>query len=52
MQELTRVKTAPGAALSDVLTADWALSHLDADLRWVELTAQRLELLTAEVRSR
>lgn len=46
------MKTAPGARLSDVLTADWALSHLDADLRWVESTAQRLDALTTEVRSR
>jgi len=52
MHELVKVKTAPGAALSDVLTADWALAHLDADLRWVETTARRLEALTAEVRSR
>jgi len=52
MRELTVLKTAPGAALSDVLSADWALSHLDADLRWVETTSQRLAALTAEVRSR
>jgi DNA-binding PadR family transcriptional regulator len=52
MRELTAVKAAPGARLSDVLTADWALSHLDADLRWVESTAQRLDALTTEVRSR
>ena len=52
MRELTAVKTAPGARLSDVLAADWALSHLDADLRWVESTARRLDALTTEVRSR
>ena len=52
MRELTAVKTAPGARLSDVLAADWALSHLDADLRWVDSTAQRLDALTTEVRSR
>lgn len=52
MHELTMLKAAPGAALSDVLAADWALSHLDADLRWVETTSQRLAALTAEVRSR
>lgn len=52
MRELTAVKTAPSAALADVLTADWALSHLDADLRWVETASQRLEALTAEVQSR
>ncbi len=52
MHELTMLKAAPGAALSDVLAADWALSHLDVDLRWVETTSQRLAALTAEVRSR
>lgn len=52
MRELTAVKTAPGAALSDVLAADWALSHLDADLRWVDTTVRRLDALTMEVRSR
>lgn len=52
MRELTAVKTAPGTRLSEVLAADWALSHLDADLRWVEVAAQRLEALTTEVRSR
>jgi len=52
MRELTAVKTARGAALSDVLAADWALSHLDADLRWVDTTARRLDALTTEVRSR
>lgn len=52
MRELTSVKTSVGAPLADVLTADWALSHLDADLRWVRTAARRLEALTAEVRSR
>ncbi len=52
MRELTAVKTARGAALCDVLAADWALSHLDADLRWVDTTARRLDALTTEVRSR
>lgn len=52
MRELTAVKTASNARLSDVLAADWALSHLDADLRWVETTAQRLDALTTEVRTR
>ncbi len=52
MRELTVMKTASGARLSDVLAADWALSHLNADLRWVEYAAHRLAALTTEVRSR
>jgi DNA-binding PadR family transcriptional regulator len=49
MRELTTVKTAPGADLATVLSADYALNHLDADLRWMTTTAARLTTLTAEV---
>jgi DNA-binding PadR family transcriptional regulator len=49
MRELTALKTAPGADLATVLSADYALSHLDADLRWMTTTADRLTTLTAEV---
>ncbi|MEV0978171.1 PadR family transcriptional regulator [Streptomyces sp. NPDC049915] len=49
MRELTAVKTAPGADLASVLSADYALNHLDADLRWMTTTADRLTHLTAEV---
>ncbi|MEV6764118.1 PadR family transcriptional regulator [Streptomyces sp. NPDC051105] len=49
MRELTAVKTAPGADLATVLSADYALNHLDADLRWMNTTAARLTTLTAEV---
>ncbi len=49
MRELTAVKTAPGSDLSTVLSADYALNHLDADLRWMTTTAARLTTLTAEV---
>lgn len=49
MRELTAVKTAPDAGLSTVLSADYALNHLDADLRWMNTTAARLTTLTAEV---
>lgn len=51
MRELTAVKTAPGAPLATVLSADYALHHLDADLRWMTTTAARLTTLTAEVHS-
>ncbi|MFG3548178.1 PadR family transcriptional regulator [Streptomyces sp. NPDC047725] len=49
MRELTALKTAPGADLTTVLSADYALNHLDADLRWMTTTAARLTTLTAEV---
>jgi DNA-binding PadR family transcriptional regulator len=51
MRELTAVKTAPGADLATVLSADYALNHLDADLRWMTTTAARLTTLTTEVAS-
>ncbi|MFC7550603.1 PadR family transcriptional regulator [Plantactinospora sp. GCM10030261] len=48
MRELTRRKT--GGDLADQLVCDHALFHLEADLRWLELTAARLDHLAAEVR--
>lgn len=36
--------------LADQLICDHALFHLEADLRWLELTAARLDKLAAEVR--
>ncbi|MFG2936190.1 PadR family transcriptional regulator [Streptomyces sp. NPDC048282] len=51
MRELTAVKTARKADLTTVLSADFALNHLDADLRWMTTTAARLTTLTAEVDS-
>lgn len=49
MRELTALRrTAP---LAESLLADYALFHLEADLRWLELTAARLADLSAEVRS-
>jgi DNA-binding PadR family transcriptional regulator len=43
MHELTALKRSGG--LVDVMLADHALFHLEADLRWIDLTAQRLEEL-------
>lgn len=48
MRELTRRKQ--GADLHTVLLADHALFHLEADLRWIDLTAARLAELRAQVR--
>jgi DNA-binding PadR family transcriptional regulator len=47
MRELTRQKQ--GADLDRVLGLDFALFHLEADLRWLEHTADRLDRLAAEV---
>lgn len=49
MRELTELRrTSPFA---QALLADYALFHIEADLRWLELTAARLDELAAEVRS-
>ena len=48
MRELTRRKR--DGDLADQLICDHALFHLEADLRWLEQTAARLEQLAREVR--
>lgn len=48
MRALTRRKAA--GDLADQLICDHALFHLEADLRWLELTASRLDQLAATVR--
>jgi DNA-binding PadR family transcriptional regulator len=48
MRELTDVKRSGGVI--DPLLADHGLFHLEADLRWIELTAARLSALAEEVR--
>ena len=47
MRELTRKKTSGDVA--DALAADFALFHLEADLRWIELTGTRLDKLRKEL---
>ncbi|HYN97363.1 MAG TPA: PadR family transcriptional regulator [Pilimelia sp.] len=49
LRELTAVKTAPAARLADVLAADYAIAHLDADLRWMQTTLSRVADLRREV---
>ncbi|GAA0744133.1 PadR family transcriptional regulator [Dactylosporangium roseum] len=49
MRELTRRKAA--GDLADQLVCDHALFHLEADLRWLELTAARLDELAGTVRA-
>jgi DNA-binding PadR family transcriptional regulator len=48
MRELTEVKRTGG--LTDALLADHGLFHLEADLRWIDLTSARLDALAETVR--
>ena len=48
MRELTELKRTGG--LVDALLADHGLFHLEADLRWIDMTAARLDALAEEVR--
>lgn len=47
MRKLTEVKRTGG--LIDALLADHGLFHLEADLRWIELTASRLGVLAQQL---
>lgn len=49
MRELTQRKLA--GDLADQLICDHAIFHLEADLKWLELTAARLDELASEVRA-
>jgi DNA-binding PadR family transcriptional regulator len=49
MRELTAVQTDPASRLPDVVAADYALAHLDADLRWMKATLGRLGRLRTEL---
>ncbi|MFR9777759.1 PadR family transcriptional regulator [Micromonospora sp. MS34] len=51
LRELTAVKTAPAASLDDVIAADFAIAHLDADLRWLQTTLDRVADWHREVHS-
>lgn len=47
MRELTTLRRE--APLVDALLADHAIFHLEADLRWIELTSARLDQLAKEL---
>lgn len=49
MRELTEIKRT--GALVDAFLADHGLFHLEADLRWIDLTSARLQALAEEVLS-
>lgn len=48
LRELTGAKMEPDASLGDVIAADFAIAHLDADLRWLETTLARVADLDRE----
>jgi DNA-binding PadR family transcriptional regulator len=48
MRELTEIRRTGG--LVDALLADHGLFHLEADLRWIDLTSARLDALAKTVR--
>jgi DNA-binding PadR family transcriptional regulator len=49
MRQLTVVRRE--GDLAQMLQADYALFHLEADLRWVDTTSARLQKLSKEIRS-
>ena len=49
MRELTEIKRTAG--LVDALAADHGLFHLDADLKWIDVTTARLTALADQVRA-
>jgi DNA-binding PadR family transcriptional regulator len=49
MRELTELKRTGNVI--DALLADHGLFHLEADLRWIDLTAARLDALAKQVQS-
>ncbi|MEO3815278.1 PadR family transcriptional regulator [Plantactinospora sp. B24E8] len=52
LRELTAVKTDPTASVADVIAADYGINHLDADLRWLRTTLDRVADLHGEVTAR
>ncbi|WP_033339289.1 PadR family transcriptional regulator [Catenuloplanes japonicus] len=51
LRELTAAKLDPESGLGDVIAADFAISHLDADLRWMDTTIARVADPNRGVRS-
>lgn len=49
MRDYTRLKTTADASLAQVLAADYALEHLDADLRWIDNALTRATAFTEEI---
>lgn len=47
MRHYTRKKTSADASTAEVLAADYAIAHLDADLRWLDTALERVRALDA-----
>lgn len=45
MRHYTQIKTNPSASLPEILAADYAIAHLDADLQWLDLALDRIHAL-------
>jgi hypothetical protein len=48
MRELTAAKTGTSATVGDLIAADYAIGHLDADLHWLQTTLTRVTALEKE----
>jgi DNA-binding PadR family transcriptional regulator len=48
LREYTRLKTSPDIGFADLIAADYAIAHLDADLRWLQTTLDRVADLRPE----
>jgi len=51
MRDYTRRKSERDSSLVQVLAADYALTHLDADLRWIDAALDRVADLNKEIHS-
>lgn len=51
MRELTTLKSDQDLTVGDLIAVDFALTHLDADLRWLQSALHRVADLHREVRS-
>jgi len=49
MRHYTKAKTDPAAPITEVLAADYAIAHLDADLQWLDLAMDRIAAFHAAV---
>ncbi|RKN38677.1 PadR family transcriptional regulator [Micromonospora endolithica] len=51
MREMTKIKTSSNSGRLEVIAADLAILHLDADLRWIDSTERRLANIQHDVES-
>lgn len=49
MRELTKQRSDPEASIADVVAADYAIQHLDADVRWMQTTLDRVDAMHREL---